>query len=300
MRSQENCQQRKENVSAHLIDEDEVLDMEVGQDIEFVSENKTEEETDQESNVVTFNNSKEKESSCRSRSLSKDQTIEDKDEDWDRLVEHNCEIADLNPHRSEQFSNTGESQMINLAVDKIQEVFMNSEFMERANKMQIEMKKQLEESQRKFMEQTIELEKLQKQAKENERGKTTINSQERNRTQERQRSLNEILSQASSSELTIYRSAVENLISKRDSSSSEDGLNSSDEMRVRVVNENTEDEMDIEIASNHSMIDQFISDSRDRHRQRSERETRYIEDGQQPNTSGYVPNSRRNLEQPMG
>ena len=48
------------------------------------------------------------------------------------------------------------------------------------------------------------------------------------------------------------------------------------------------------------MIDQFISDSRDRHRQRSERETRYIEDGQQPDTSGYVPNSRRNLEQPMG
>ena len=86
----------------------------------------------------------------------------------------------------------------------------------------------------------------------------------------------EMIAQASESELTIYKNAVDNQISKRDSSSSEEVemLNSSDEVRVMDM----EDARDI-------LIDQFIADAREKNDQQPRRRHSYVNDGQQPGTS---------------
>ena len=105
--------------------------------------------------------------------------------------------------------------------------------------------------------------------------------------QECSKCLNEILSKASESELTIYKSAVDNLIGKRDSSSSEDCLNSSDEIKLIELKENSPVENEhLDRESNHSFIEQFISDAREKQRfeglEREGRRYNHVDDGQQP------------------
>ena len=95
-----------------------------------------------------------------------------------------------------------------------------------------ELKKQLEASQKKLAEME-EKDRLKHQESMEGRGKKSSHSKDDKNV--RAKHLSEILSKASDSELTIYRNAVENQISKRDSSSSSDDcLNSSDET-VKIV-----------------------------------------------------------------
>ena len=55
---------------------------------------------------------------------------------------------------------------------------------------------------------------------------------------EKTKRINDIISKASDLELTVYKNAVENQISKKDSSSLDDMLNSSDEIMVMDTNAN--------------------------------------------------------------
>ena len=259
-----------ESTVARIEDGDEVLDMEVGQDTEFIEE----ENSDEESNVVTLNMSRASRGHNPDEVLSKNKDEEsEKDKELDVILDHNYRIAGLIPNQRESQntvrSNGAEgSEFLDMAMSKFQEVFMNSEFMETANKMQLQMEKQqkqLMDSQRKIDAQARELERVKKQAQTTSKGNGIPDKNEILRKKARAKSLNEILSKASDSELTVYRSAVENLISKRDSSSSsEDGLNSSEEIRpIEILQEDMEEE------DNHSLIEQFISDAREKHQSKS-------------------------------
>ena len=92
---------------------------------------------------------------------------------------------------------------------------------------------------------------------------------------------------ASESELMIYKNAVDNQMSKRDSSSSEEVgfFNSSDEIEMMEI----DDDQDIDL-----LINQFIVEAREKnqqyHRPPSRLQQRgggsnYVNDGQQPSTS---------------
>ena len=84
-------------------------------------------------------------------------------------------------------------------------------------------------------------------------------------TKFRMEDLNRLMSKASTLELTVYRSAIENHINKRISSSSEDedgktnevGINTSDELGMGISADSNDNE-------NNSMIEQFIADARER------------------------------------
>ena len=267
-------------------EEDQFIDMEVGQDNEFVSE-----DSDDESNVVVFNREVTRRNDIEKGMEAVEGQTSDEEEDGElrEILEKNYEMAGLkSPGEKDRDS------IINEAVDKFQEVFMKSNFMEVTTKLQ----QQLLQSQKQVAEQNKELVKL-KAADRNsrdqrERGKTSNDKPMEQVTKEvladrkrREKQLTDLILAASESELTIYRSAVENQLSKRDSSSSEEHegaggyLNSSDEIDVLEVSE----QQDV-------LIDQFIADVRAQNQQRNEqranrpqRHHNCVEDGQQPGTS---------------
>ena len=97
------------------------------------------------------------------------------------------------------------------------------------------------------------------------------------------------MTQASESELTIYKNTVENLInkSKRDSSSSEEmPFNSSDEIVPMEV-----DEVEANKLWDNELIANFISDVRDR-QQTGQDKGQFVIDDQQPSTSRGVNHNR--------
>ena len=118
--------------------------------------------------------------------------------------------------------------------------------------------------------------------------------------------LSKLINRASTSELTVYKNAVENQINKRTSSSSEEdneGMNISD----NTIN-GLSDLMEIDQApldhlipktcdqeANNAMIENFISDVRER--QRKTEGGRYVEDGQCPGTSGHQDIRHKHSEQ---
>ena len=267
----------------------------MGQDSEFISE----ESSDDESHVVTLK------SPMRPPQppVSEDENNSDEEEDpeFRKIMQHNYRLAGFDDKKESRRNDTEarDSGILDQAVNRFQEVFINSGFMETTSKMQQQMQqqqRQLVESQKKLEEQAKELERVKRQSQNGNRGKSISNPANTKERQKREKSLNEILSKASDSELTIYRSAVENLISKRDStSSSEDGLNLSDEIRPMEIG--IEDEYRAP-HDNQSLINQFISDARERQQEEAARRHRgsggrYINDGQQPSTSGYNRNRDR-------
>ena len=162
--------------------------------------------------------------------------------------------------------NSQKEEIIDEAVNKFQEVLEKTGLIDTANKLQ----EQLLKSQKTEADQAKDIEclvaKQGKQKKTNEiRGKNNIIESIDNKVMDkdmakgnRVKQMHEIITRASDSELTIYKNAVEELLSKRESTSSEEGImNSSDEIEI----------MDCPTSFDHrhcsnSLIDQFIADVR--------------------------------------
>ena len=165
---------KTETVAAKLIKDEQFIEMKVGQDTEFNSK-----DSDDESNVVILNRSKNHENSSEKGPM-ESEIEEEEDREFDELLHHNYEMAGLSEKEPEAIieevepvdQNKEKKLIINQAVDKFQEVFMKSSFMETTAKMQ----KQLLESQKKIAEQSKEIEKLEKlRRSEQDRGKGKIN-----------------------------------------------------------------------------------------------------------------------------
>ena len=158
--------------------------MEVGQDQEFNSEMSS----DEESNVVVLKTPEQKGKKVKKSKQVQEQVdfsegeieeeVEDPEFDW--LLEENYERAGLKDDSSAE-----REQYIDLAVSKFQEVFMNSEFMETANKVQQQMQQQLKDSQKKIMEQTKELERVKRMSVTRE--KEAVNKGKSNEESEKEK-----------------------------------------------------------------------------------------------------------------
>ena len=133
-----------ESTAARLVEEDQVLEMEVGQDSEFLSEDLS----DDESNVIVF---KDQEKGNNDAEGSCDEDMED--DELQEILEKNYQIAGLDKGPAEKFSDKSghksiesqKEQIIGEAMDKFKETFLRSGFIETTNKLQ----KQLLESQQK-------------------------------------------------------------------------------------------------------------------------------------------------------
>ena len=158
---------REEIAKASLKDDDQFIEMEVGQDTEFVSE-----ESDEESNVVTFNKNRGRSATENQMEQQPDVETDEKDTEFNNMMRRNYELAGLVEAEAgeiiEDTNSANSSQplmekdsIINEAVDKFQEVFLKLGFLEKTEKMQ----QQLMESQRKLAEQNSRI------------GKTGENSQ---------------------------------------------------------------------------------------------------------------------------
>ena len=86
--------------------------------------------------------------------------------------------------------------------------------------------------------------------------------------QEKVKKINELMSRASDSELTVYKNTVENQMNKRESSSSDEILNFSDEVTVietNLIQSNQQMEVkqqNLNSLQQDSLIDEFIVDTR--------------------------------------
>ena len=148
---------------------------------------------------------------------------------------------------AEEFRN----EIINAAVDRFQDVFMKSGFLEKADQIQKQLEAQAQEK-----STTVAAPKPEPK-KQTQKGEKSLNKNKTNPIAE----LNRIMSQASTLELTIYKNAVENKISKRASTSSEEEFNSplvetSDELEIS-------DESNKIGIDNGTLIENFITDVRE-------------------------------------
>ena len=132
---------------------DQIVDMDVGQDSEFLSEN-----SDEESNIVVLKNTSEQ---ARVNEQSTDEdTEEEEDGELREILNKNYEIAGL----QEEIQGSRELQdvlsqkeiILDEAVSKFEEVLQKSGFMETASQMQ----EQLIDSQQTVRNQAKELERL--------------------------------------------------------------------------------------------------------------------------------------------
>ena len=160
--------------------------------------------------------------------------------------------------------NKEKEEFIDAAVAKFQDVLLNGSFVQATAQM---VQKQLEVNQHAF-ERDAQKEKIPVQGKE----KTF--SKDKNKlknTNGKLGELNSIIAKASNSELTVYKNAVENLIQKRVSSSSEEDMDlTQDFLQELIVPIDTSDELEMDSDENvlagnknESLINQFIADARE-------------------------------------
>ena len=166
-------------------------------------------------------------------------------------------------------------QIIDEAVSKFKEVFQKSGIIETTSQLQ----RQLAESQRTVRDQAREIEKLAKADKANKAmrpntvlGKLLGELMNRRKNfivdnQEKVKKINELMSRASDSELTVYKNTVENQMNKRESSSSDEILNFSDEVTVIETNliqssqQMEVKQQNLNSLQQDSLIDEFIADT---------------------------------------
>ena len=250
-------------VSARFKENDQIVDTDVGQDNKFLSE-----DSDEESNIVVLKNVAEP-ASVNEQSTDED-TEEEEDGELREILNKNYKIAGLQEEsqgaREAQDVLSQKELILDEAVSKFEEVLQKSGFIETASQMQ----KQLIESQQTVQSQAKELGRLTKydRSRRDNAGKVVNNNTSRalKINGEKTKRINDIISRASDYELTVYKNAVENQISKRDSSSSEDVLNSSDE--IMVIDTNANDT----IGHSSQLIDQFIADT---HRAEADKDGRF-------------------------
>ena len=300
----ENTKRRK-TTTARLKDDEQIIDMDVGQDSEFMSE-----ESDDESNVIVF---KDKITEGSAVNQADSESEEEEDGELREILEVNYQLANLQDQpqdsqnnvvmiRRDSFAVEEKSQIIDEAVNKFQEVFMSSNLVQKTNDLQ----QQLIDSNRKLEAQSRELERLQRL--ENARRKEDLpNSKTKGQSgrEDRERiskQINEIFSKASDSELTIYKNAVENQISKRESSSSDECFNSSDEIMNVVELDQLGQRQELGQEIDNSLIKQFISDVRMKQRndgnERMDRDLQQHDNQPQPQPCNSRDGWNRNEIQP--
>ena len=177
-------------------------------------------------------------------------------------------------------------EFLDEAMNQFQDIFMSSEFMQTmVDMVKRNIAKETAGNQNHSRGQSGENHRVSKKTIDNRADRSKIHPSQGNNSMNVD--LENILSKASVSELTIYKNAVEDHINKRDSSSSDKVINTSDEIEIEGQNfmdgSNLfkEREKVSQVTDNHNMINDFIAEVRERQRTGT-----YANDGGMPGTSG--------------
>ena len=211
--------------------------------------------SDDESETITFNKrtpqqpvvEDQQETSSDSESEAEIQEARSEDEKPEEESEDEIEEGEIDRSNQNNFS---KEEIIDEAVAKFQDVFMKSGFIETMSLM----KQQLENNNKEKEKNKVIPVRENEASHKNRRMRNDQPPKQGNL-----RTLDKLMSQASMSELTIYRNAVENHINKRNSSSSEE-----DEKIVADEGMEISDESKESNEFNNSLIDEFIAEARER------------------------------------
>ena len=172
------------------------------------------------------------------------------------------------------------------AMNRFQDIFMSSEFMQTT----VDMVKRNIAKETAGNQSYSRGQHGEDTHRANKKAIDTRVDRSRNRPSQGKNSMNvdleQILSKASVSELTVYKNAVEDHINKRDSSSSDEVINTSDE--IEIEGQNFVDGSNLfkdkekvsQVTDSHDMINDFIAEVRERQRTGT-----YANDGEIPGTS---------------